>query len=435
MSAYYTTLFVPIDIAKNVNWFAAYAGYDLNPVVEPTKVRTDQTGLQRLTGVVEALRACGAYDRLVVGMEPTGVYHENWARSLHERYGSQDNGSQAQPPVDLCFVNPLLSNRRREDLNRGRKRKTDPVDLKAMAVCLRDGQGQPAFIPTAADLTFQLWGRRYRQTVRQQRRLGNAILADLDRLWPGAVVNLKRFKRTHPDLEPPVPLVSTKALERLTLRAILQHCPNPYDLLALGPDGIMAFLRTHMGRCGSKTAHKVYQLLHTAVLPAPPVAALLADQLQTDFDHYLALEARFTRLTAQAEQITPDSPAAVLTAIPGLSPILAARYLAHLGHFRRFTSPDEIWAFAGFDLVTQESGDFRRTGHITKKGEPGFRDTLYLIGFHTAKHIPAVARAKQKALARGKDQTRATIHAAHKANRICHHLLYHQLPFDPARAR
>jgi hypothetical protein len=29
----------------------------------------------------------------------------------------------------------------------------------------------------------------------------------------------------------------------------------------------------------------------------------------------------------------------------------------------------------------------------------------------------------------------ATLHAAHKANRICHHLLYHQVPFDPDRLR
>ena len=114
---------------------------------------------------------------------------------------------------------------------------------------------------------------------------------------------------------------------------------------------------------------------------------------------------------------------------------LAARYLAHLGHPQRFTHAQEIWAFAGFDVVTEESGDFRRVGHITKKGSPGLRDTLFLIGLHTARQIPAIGRAKQRAIARGKSDIAATIHAAHKANRICHHLLFHQIPFDSAQVR
>ena len=176
-------------------------------------------------------------------------------------------------------------------------------------------------------------------------------------------------------------------------------------------------------------------MVKNALLPPPDLAELLTSQLQADFQQFLALEHRFQQLTDQAEQLVPDSPAAVLTSIPGIGPLLAARYLAHLGPPRRFPKASEIWAFAGFDLVLEQSGDFRRVGHMTKKGDPGLRDTLFLIGFHTAQHIPAIGRAKQRALARGKGQVGATIHAAHKANRICHHLLYHQQLFDPDRVR
>jgi transposase len=239
----------------------------------------------------------------------------------------------------------------------------------------------------------------------------------------------------HPDLETPVPLVQSKPLERQRVRAIIQHCPNPHHFLALGQAGIQAFYRTHIGRCGPATAHLAFQVVKNALLPPPQIAALLADQLQADFDHFLALERRFETLAAEAAQLVPDSPAAVLTTVPGISPLLAARYLAHLGHPQRFSQAKEIWAFAGFDVVSQQSGDFRRVGHITRKGDPGLRDTLYLIGLHTARQLPAIARVKQKARARGKRDVGATLHAAHKANRICHHLLYHQLRFDPDRLR
>jgi len=74
-------------------------------------------------------------------------------------------------------------------------------------------------------------------------------------------------------------------------------------------------------------------------------------------------------------------------------------------------------------------------GHISRKGDPGLRDTLYLIGLHTARHLPAIGRVKQQAKARGKGEVAATLHAAHKANRLLHHLLYYQEPFDPRRLR
>jgi hypothetical protein len=45
-------------------------------------------------------------------------------------------------------------------------------------------------------------------------------------------------------------------------------------------------------------------------------------------------------------------------------------------------------------MISEEehSGDFRRVGHVTRKGDPGLRDTLYLIGLHTARHLPAIGR-------------------------------------------
>jgi len=154
MQPYYNTLFFPVDIGKNVNWFAAYAGYELKEIIAPRKVRSDRQGFEQMTLAFETLLACGAYDRLVPGLEPTGVYHENWSRAMVERYQTERVGQQ--PQVDFCFLNPWSSSRRRDELNRGRKRKTDPIDLKAIASCLRDGLGQPAFLADVPNLRFQL---------------------------------------------------------------------------------------------------------------------------------------------------------------------------------------------------------------------------------------------------------------------------------------
>jgi transposase len=429
MYSHSTTLFVPLEIGKNVHWLAAYAGFELATVVEPFAVRSDRHGFEQVTAVIDRLLASGQYERIILGHEPTGIYHEAWARALYARYVAD------QPRLEYHFVNPLLSKRKRQDNGSGRARKTDTIDLMAIAQCLRDGQSQPAFLPSAQEFAFQLWGRQFRQLHREQRHLSVLLLTQIDRLWPGLLVNVERFRHLHPQLEPPIPLVLSKPLERERLRALLQHCPNPHDFLALGQAGIQAFFRQHLGRCGAATAQVAYHIVQQAILPPPPLAALLAQQLQTDFNHYLTLAQRLQCLADQALDLVHGSPAEVLVSIPGVSPFLAARYFAYLGHAQRFPNPDLVWAFAGFDPILSQSGDFRRIGHISRKGQPGLRDTLFLIGLHTARHVPAIARAKEAARRRGLGHIGATLHAAHKANRLCHYLLFHQCPFDPQRSR
>jgi transposase len=440
MSTHYTSyekmLFVAMDIGKNIHWLAAYHGAELTPLQPACKLRSTQQGLAQVTQQMDGWLAEPGYERIVLGHEPTGVYHENWARALLDRYAQHlaPTAVSDQPRLDYRFLNPLLVKRQRETLTSGRRRKTDALDLDAIAHCLRDGLGYPAALPSDDELRLALWSRAYRQLQRQQRCLVMDLTAQVDRLWPGLIVNVKRFVQMHPDLEPPVPLVRSKPFTRQSVQAILRHCPNPYDFAELDVAGIQAFLRRHVGRCGPVTAGKAQRIISQAVLPPPDVAVLLAEQLQATFQAYLALEEQLTALTHQAEQLVPHTAAAVLTTIPGVSPFLGGRYLGYLKHPQRFSKPSEVWSFAGFDLVTEESGDSRRLGKITRKGHPGLRDTLYLIGHHTARQVPAINQAYQRALARGKGKVGSTLHAAQKANRLCHRLLYDQVPFDPARS-
>lgn len=256
-----------------------------------------------------------------------------------------------------------------------------------------------------------------------------------DQLWPGALADVARFCRTHPTLEPPQPLVLSRPFERGLIQALIQHCPDPHQVRAMSEADLVAFLRQHVGRGGVKTAQKVLQCAREALLPPPDITAVLTHRLQADFALFQTVLARLAALQAEAEQLVPGSPAEVLTSVSGISPFLAARYFAGVGHHRRFTSAGQVWAFAGLDPLSGDSGDTRHAGHISKKGDPAFRDALYLIGLHTSQQCPAIAAAKRRALQRGLGQAGAILHAAHKANRLCWHLLYHQERYAPARHR
>ncbi len=420
---------IGLDIGKNVHVFGVYSGPRLEVLVPPATVYNTHAGFAVFAACVSRLLAQHGQVRL--GNEPTGVYYEAWGRAVLNHFADAIGTGR----LDYRLVLPNLVKEARQALLRGRYRKTDAIDTAAIARCLLLGEGTPAHFPDAHALLFDQWARHYRRLERDRRRLERTVLDQMDRLWPGAFVNVKRFAAAHPDLEPPVPLVQTRPLERHLVQALLTHCPNPYDVLACTEAEMVAFLRETVGRGGLASARKVLCNARQALLPPPEVAAVYAHALATDWQRYQALAAQLAALETQAETLVLRSPAAVLTTVPGVSALHAARYLAYVQDPHRFPDADHVWAFAGFDPATAQSGDARRVGYLSKRGDPGFRDTLYLIGRHTSQHCPPIKAVFQRAYRRfaaDKTPVRATIHAAHAANRLLFRLLVDQVPFDPA---
>ena len=421
---------IGLDIGKNVHVYGTYRTEDLAPLGAPVKIHNNRAGFTQFAAHVDTLLA--QYAVVKVANEPTGIYYEAFGRQVLTHFADP----LAAGRLVYHLVNPYLVKEARIALQRGRRRKTDAIDTQAIARCLQQGTVMPARFPDGHILLFQQWARRFRRNQIDMRQLRNQIILQMDRLWPGALVNVQRFKHLHPDLAPPAPLVETRPLERKLVQAILTHCPNPYDALQLTVDEMVDLLRASIGRAGVTTARQVLRNVRQALLPPENIAAVLATALAQDwqrFQTYLALEAQ---LEAEACRLVPASPAAVLVTVPGMSPYHAARYLAGIGEVERFASADHIWAFAGFDPLLVQSGDTRRLGQISKRGDPAFRDTLYRIGHSLSRHCPPVTAAFQRAF-RGHPHRRvlATLHAAHKANRLLYHLLLHQEPYDPAHHR
>lgn len=419
-------LYVGVDIGKNVHVFGGYAGLELKLLQAPTEVRNNAEGFGQFEQWLIACIRSGAYEPIVVGIEPTGVYHEAWAYALQQTFGAR---------IALRFLNPYQTKQKRKQLLNGRQRKTDPIDVEAIAACLRDGLGHPAYLRSGPALQFELWAADYRQTHHEQQRLAVRILTQMDRLWPGALINVRAFQQAHPKLPLPIPLVLSKPLERQRIQLVLEHQPNPYAWKAKSLEEVQGFYRQHGLRCGPSMAQKLRTVIEHALLPPPELAELLAERLQADFFRYQKVLQRLATLQQQAEILVPQSEAAVLVTFPGIGSFLAAQYMAYLIDVRRFAHADQIWSFAGFDVTQDESGDRRRRGKISKCGPAGLRLTLFRMGLNTSQYCPVIAKAKQRALARGKGNIGAVLHAAHKTNRICFYLLTHQIPFDPLFAR
>jgi transposase len=416
-----------LDIGKNAHWATAFlaTGHEL---VQPHRLPTTRSGLNRFTGMVDQLTAEYDPKLVLLGHEPSGVYHEPWARALMSLYAAHIHGD-AYPSFEYRFFNPYQVKLARQQTHL-RHRKTDPRDLAAMLDLMLRGLGQPAFLPTHTELLVRQEVGFVRAQARLLGYMERQLRQTIDHLWPGAVVNVQQFHKAHPDLPKPTPIIQTRPLQRDRLRVLLRCCPNPHDLRALSDQAILDLYREHVGRAGPALLHILRTWAHNAVLLPPDVSAPLAEQLQRLFTQYLNVETLIEEGRGRLMPLVPKTAARHLPAIPGLGDYDAACYLAGIGSAPRFSHAGQVWAFAGFDPIQDGSGDRpERAGHLSKRGDPAFRDALYQMGYRVAQNYAPLSLTFLDAFQRGKCEVEATIHAAHRLNRICFHLVQNDEPF------
>ena len=424
---YDKTLIAPLDVGKNADW-AAFHTRDGLLLHQPLEVPTLKDGYERYVYTLDDLVTQHQPYLIILGHEPTGIYHENWARNLMIRYADHLEG-RANPPFLYYFVNSyqVKLNRTQTFLSFD---KTDLIDLGSIGDLLARGLGFPARLPTATDLLVRQEVRSIRATQSEQRRVANRILTTFDQLIPGAFLNPRRFARAHPNLPTPKPL-ATRPLERLMIEALITLCPNPYHILQLDRYDIIDLFHQHGYRCGPNTADNILSVVQRSLLPPPDVAPAFATILQREFEHYQFLASQLHKGLDSLQHLLPTTSARHLLPIPGTSTHLVARYLTAVGDVADVLFADQIWAKAGMNPSLYITGDTVIHGQMSKQGDPFFRDTLYLLGYQLALHCAYFGDTFLEAIEHGKHEVEATIHTAHKVNRVFIHLLQHDEPFDP----
>ena len=407
------TAVVAVDVGKDVNHlYIRTSAYQ--EIVPPLKLQTLATGYEHVVGLVDELLKSGAYDLILLGHEPTGIYHEAWSHALVERYhGHRIN--EKRPALRYRQINPVLVKQERQRKSH-RKRKTDERDVAAMAELLSIGVGNPVLNLADSELKLRTLLQYLRISAKQQIRQTIQIRNTLDRLWPGALGDSKAYRNAHPTLPPLLHLVESKPLERQTVRILLAHCPNPYHLREIGPQGIRQLFHANNASCGPKTAQRIYDVAQQSLLPPPVLMEILVAQVQAEFELYCTYQTQIEQVEEQAAHLLAQTDAACLLTFPGIGHTLAARYLAGLGDPSRFSNASQIWSFAGYDTLLSETGNSKRKGKISYRGCPYLRGTLFQIGHLAAKHSPACNETYRRALRHNPSKTRATIHVANKAN-------------------
>lgn len=327
--------------------------------------------------------------KVKVGLEATGHYSYNIL------------GYVLDKGLTTYVINPLHTNLYRKGLSL-RKTKTDKIDARSIAhMLLTDSSLKPYSVTSYHNEELKSL-TRYRFTKVKERaklktsvsRLVNILFPELEGLVPS--LHLKSIYALFSEL-PGAPFIANCHLTRLI------HLLEDSSHGRYSKDKALEIRNAAIRSVGSVMPAKSLELKHTISM-----ISILDDEIAE-------IEAR---IKAIMDEI--DSP---IMTIPGISYRMAAMIIAEIGDIRRFSSPDQILAYAGLSPSTYQSGQLTSSyAHMEKRGSKYLRYALFNATKFVCNCDSTFSAYLTKKRAEGKHYNVAISHAAKKLVRLIYAL-------------
>lgn len=353
---------VGIDVSKGKSTVAIMRPFG-EVIAEPFEVSHTDTELRKLACFLEKLPG---ETRIV--MEYTGSYWQPIAKVLH------DAG------FFVSAVNALLIYKYGN--NSIRKGKTDKLDaVKIANYCLDRWTDLERYSPTdQIRQTLKTCRRQYDQYIRLKVNLKNNLIALLDGTFPGVNTLLKSAPRDTDGHEKWVDFAG-KFWHRQCV------CGNSEKAFA---NQYRKWCAKAGYRFNAEKAVAIYSHAGSQVDTLPMSSAIQSlithavAQLNMIIETISAIQHEMHTLASQL----PEYP--IVMRMFGVGPVLGPQLMAEIGDVRRFHCKQSLVAFAGVDAPPCQSGTFEsKNRHISKRGSPRLRKTLFQVMSTIIQHAPA----------------------------------------------
>ena len=329
---------------------------------------THQVSLELPSGKRRAMRLANTkteFDRFVatlralelpceIAFEPTGDYHRPLAYVL------------GRAGFRLCLVSSMAVARTREALYNSWD-KNDPKDAQVILHLLKQGTTQRYLDPlVTGHQDLQEMANTYQQVSLRKVRLQHSLVRHhLPLYFPEA----ERY------------LHSSRA-EWFTELLLFAPCPA-----AVRRYTKTAFVAAARAQVTGRKVDKTRWLADFYETACGSVGLPVADTSETIrmfrvvLEEYRALCQLRKRLELEIATRRATQPDFVrLQTLPGIGPILAMTILAEARDLRRFSGVRQFLKYCGFDLCTAQSGQFRGTTRLSKRGNARLRYTFWMAG-------------------------------------------------------
>jgi len=405
-----TTMIVGIDIAKQVQWarFTDYRGVELGKAM---RFENDRTGFESIVARIEMLRnnkiLRNPFDKVMIGMEPTGHYWKPLAHYL------------IKAGYRVVGVNPYHTKKAKE-LDDNSPTKSDKKDALTIARLVKDGRYFDPYLPEDIYAELRVLSNGRVSIMKRNNAVKNTIIAILDEYFPEIY---KVFKN---------PLTGKAS------RQILRSCPFPSLILSMDEASILAEIKKAVKKTvGMK---KVRELIEASKVSIGVEYGLVSakQRLGQLLDELEMVERHLSNTESSMEQLlTATGYGESLLSIKGIGVVTAASFLGEVGDPLRFSDARQIANYAGYNLTEDSSGKSKSGTVISKRGRSQLRSLLYQMAF-TMVGQNAEMKALHKYLTT-RDQNplkkkQSLVVIAKKIITVIYSLLKKQAKYDPALA-
>lgn len=371
-------------------------------VGDPVTFALDEPGIRLLERTVKAAAAGRSALSVRIGVETAGHYH----RTIVARLVAAGH--------DVVELNPAHVKAVRAQQGQ-RRLKTDLRDAAAIVELVISGGGRAPQQRDGALVEQLVWAGLRRRRVHVRSALINQLFATLDLIFPG-------LDGCFDDL------FATKVGP-----VLVRELADPERLHRLGVDGLRSFMSGRGVVLRTPKAEQLHQAAANALRLPPVESACRASVLSADLALLDLLNAQISEADAHLAAVLPDTPAAVLTSLPGIGIVRASNYGAALGDPARFRNADQAYRASGLVPASYESAGRRRAGQgISREGSGELRNAIVELGRGLAQHDPDFARYRAQLGSRMKPLM-AVIAVGHRAHRLAFALMRNGERYDPAR--
>jgi transposase len=389
--------YIGIDIGKSKHCIAAI-DERANILLKPAFVPQQAAGFEQ---IAKQLRELGPPDQVKVGMEASGHYWVHFFNFLTEQGWT----------VEL--FNPVLSCAQTRTHLRGRK--TDKDDAIAIAKALRDGGYTPWAIPSGEYAQMKLLCRQRSFIVSELSNAKRRLTGLVDLAFPELP---EHFSDTYGK----APL------------AVLERAPSARDLLSVPVKELAELLHQNSGgRHGETMAKKLRAAARKSIALSQDCHALRSSiSLMIEQLNFFATQLKDCDKQIESIFEKIDDP---IEAIPGIGAKNGPVILSELGELSRFKGGyKKLLAFAGLDPRIRESGQWKGTVKMSKRGSPALRTALFQAASMGRLHNPDLqAIYHLHRHEKGKNHRVAISHVARKIVQIIWATCRNKAPFDPSK--
>lgn len=345
----FKTLVVGVDIAKHNQWarFVDCRGVEHNKAL---KFENNKNGFYTILARIYEICKEEDFNKVIVGMEPTGHYWKAFANFLLKQDG-----------ITVVLVNPYHT-RKAKELDDNSQTKSDKKDALTIARLVKVGRYFETYLPH--DVYAELRGlATARSSINKRKKsVMNTITAVLDEYFPEYTTVFK------------YPFKGKASLH------LLKVCPMPRFILELGEEGVLAEIKKAVKKTVGRK--KARELIEAA-----------KESIGVDYGEYAArfkihqlieeLELLIKQLEAVEEEMAKalkkTETAEYLLSIDGIGIVSLAVCLGELGDPLRFEDARQMSRMAGYNLIEDSYGKNKSGTCISKRGRKNLRCALYHI--------------------------------------------------------